>query len=136
MTCAYLRDTAEQAFRKVLPCARRVLARQMDALLAGTAKETPQDEAQATYFGGRKPEDGRIIWTQTSRQIFNLIAIRDVAFNKNRFAALRLDLFDNLVAGLVTTRRQHGFSSTLGRHFRGRQTNAAGSASDHYDLFV
>jgi methionyl-tRNA formyltransferase len=67
------RDTAEQAFRKVLPCARRVLARQMDALLAGTAAETPQDETQVTYFGGRTPEDGRIIWTQTSAQIFNLI---------------------------------------------------------------
>jgi methionyl-tRNA formyltransferase len=67
------RDTAEQAFRKVLPCARRVLARQIDALLAGTARETPQDESQANYFGGRTPEDGRIVWTQTSRQIFNLI---------------------------------------------------------------
>jgi methionyl-tRNA formyltransferase len=67
------RDTAEQAFRKVLPCARTVLARQLDALLAGTATETPQDEAQATYFGGRKPEDGRVDWTQPSRQIFNLV---------------------------------------------------------------
>ncbi|HEY4989082.1 MAG TPA: formyltransferase [Opitutaceae bacterium] len=66
-------DTAEQAFRKVLPCARRVLARQIDALLAGTAKETPQDDAQATYFGGRKPEDGRIGWGATSRQVFNLV---------------------------------------------------------------
>jgi methionyl-tRNA formyltransferase len=67
------RDSAEIAFRKVLPCARRVLARQIDALLAGTAKETPQDESQATYFTGRKPEDGCIVWPQTSRQIFNLI---------------------------------------------------------------
>ncbi|MEO6004003.1 MAG: formyltransferase [Opitutus sp.] len=67
------RDTAEEAFRKVLPCARRVLARQMDALLTGTAHETPQDESQVTYFGGRKPEDGRINWAQSSRQIFNLI---------------------------------------------------------------
>lgn len=67
------RDTAEQAFRKVLPCARQVLARQIDALLAGTVRETAQDESQANYFGGRKPEDGRILWTQTSRQIFNLI---------------------------------------------------------------
>jgi len=67
------RDTAEQAFRKVLPCARRVLARQIDALLAGTAEATPQDESQATYFGGRKPEDGRVVWTQTTTQIFNLI---------------------------------------------------------------
>ena len=67
------RDTAEQAFRKVLPCARKVLARQIDALLAGKAKETPQDESKVTYFGGRKPEDGRINWGQTSKQIFNLI---------------------------------------------------------------
>lgn len=67
------RDTAEQAFRKVLPCARTVLARQIGALLAGTASETPQDEAQASYFSGRKPEDGRIVWAQTSVQIFNLI---------------------------------------------------------------
>ena len=67
------RDTAEQAFRKVLPCARRVLARQIDALLAGTAPETPQDPSQATYFGGRKPEDGRIDWTKPAREIFNLV---------------------------------------------------------------
>ena len=67
------RDTAEQAFRQVLPGARTVLVRQIDALLAGTARETPQDESQATYFTGRKPEDGRIGWTQTTRQIFNLI---------------------------------------------------------------
>ena len=67
------RDTAEQAFRKVLPCAPRVLARQIDALLQGTGPETAQDESQATYFGGRKPEDGRIDWGQTSGRIFNLI---------------------------------------------------------------
>jgi methionyl-tRNA formyltransferase len=67
------RDTAEQAFRKVLPCARRILARQIDALLAGTAPESPQDETQATTFRGRTPEDGRIDWTQTSTRIFNLI---------------------------------------------------------------
>jgi methionyl-tRNA formyltransferase len=67
------RDTAEQAFRKVLPCARAVLARQIDALLAGTAPATPQDESQATYFGGRKSEDGRISFAKTSTEIFNLI---------------------------------------------------------------
>jgi methionyl-tRNA formyltransferase len=67
------RDTAEQAFRKVLPCARRVLARQIDALLAGTAAATPQDASQATYFGGRGPEDGRIDWTRPSAQVFNLV---------------------------------------------------------------
>ncbi len=67
------RDTAEEAFRKALPCARRILERQIDALLAGHVRETPQDETQATYFSGRKPEDGRIDWSRPSRQIFNLI---------------------------------------------------------------
>jgi methionyl-tRNA formyltransferase len=67
------RDTAEEAFRKVLPCAQKVLSRQIGALLAGRAPERPQDEAQATYFGGRKPEDGRIDWRQSARRIFNLI---------------------------------------------------------------
>jgi methionyl-tRNA formyltransferase len=66
-------DTAEQAFRKVMPCARTVLARQIDALLTGTATETPQNEAAATYFGGRKPEDGRIDWSRSTTEIFNLI---------------------------------------------------------------
>lgn len=67
------RDSAEVAFRKVLPCARKVLHRRIDDLLAGTVLEVPQDESQATYFTGRKPEDGRIDWTKTSREIFNLI---------------------------------------------------------------
>jgi methionyl-tRNA formyltransferase len=67
------RDSAEEAFRKVLPCARKVLARQIDLLLRGRAKETPQDDAAATYFSGRKPDDGRIDWKQGSTQIFNLI---------------------------------------------------------------
>jgi methionyl-tRNA formyltransferase len=67
------RDTAEQAFRKVLPCARRILARQIDPLLNGTARETPQDDLEATYFTGRGPEDGRINWPSSSEQIFNLV---------------------------------------------------------------
>lgn len=67
------RDTAEAAFRKVLPCARAVLHRQIEALLTGEAKETPQVESESTYYGARSPEDGRIDWAQTSLQIFNLI---------------------------------------------------------------
>jgi len=66
-------DNAEQAFRKVMPCARIVLERQIDALLTGSVTGTPQDDSQATYFGGRTPEDGRIDWSKSSLEIFNLI---------------------------------------------------------------
>ena len=66
-------DTAEQAFRKVLPCATEVLKRQLDALLAGTATGTAQDESKASYYGGRTPEDGRIDWSASAGSIHNLV---------------------------------------------------------------
>lgn len=66
-------DTAEQAFRKVLPCAVDVLARQIGRLLSGSATGTPQDESLATYYGGRTPEDGRIDWSAPARRIHDLV---------------------------------------------------------------
>ncbi len=66
-------DTAFDVFNKVTMAARYVLERQIDAILAGRAPRIPQDESKATYFGGRKPEDGRIDWTQSSESIYNLI---------------------------------------------------------------
>ncbi len=66
-------ETAREVFDKCVKAARLVLERQIDALTAGTAPRRKQDESQATYFGGRKPEDGRIDWTQSARTIYNLI---------------------------------------------------------------
>jgi len=66
-------ETAQVIFDKVTAAARRVLARQLNALLAGRAPRVPQDETRASYFGGRRPEDGRIDWAGDARAIFNLI---------------------------------------------------------------
>ena len=66
-------ETAHQVFLKVTATARRILARRLDNLLHGTILRIPQDESRATYFGGRKPEDGRIAWGQDAHAIFNLI---------------------------------------------------------------
>jgi methionyl-tRNA formyltransferase len=66
-------DTARTVFDKVTQAARAVLARQLDGLITGTAPRRRQDETQATYFGGRRPEDGRIDWSQDTTRIFNLI---------------------------------------------------------------
>ncbi len=66
-------DTAVDVFNKVTQAARAVLERQLDAILEGNAPRTPQDESQATTFGGRKPEDARIDWTAGSERIYNLI---------------------------------------------------------------
>ena len=66
-------DTAFDVFNKVTLVSRKVLERQLDAIKAGTAHRSRQDESQATTFGGRKPEDGRIDWTESAERIYNLI---------------------------------------------------------------
>ena len=66
-------DTAYDVMRRLVPAARRLLDRQLAALKAGTAPRRPQDEARATRFGGRRPEDGRIDWTQPAARIVNLV---------------------------------------------------------------
>ena len=42
-------------------------------LETGTAKLTPQDERLATYYGRRRPEDGRIDWSRSAVEIYNLV---------------------------------------------------------------
>ena len=66
-------ETAREVFAKCVKAARLVLERQLDSLTTGTAPRRKQDESQATYFGGRTPEDGRIDWTQSAEKIYNLI---------------------------------------------------------------
>ena len=66
-------DTAYDVMKRLVPAARRVLERELDALKAGTAPRRPQDESQATYFSGRKPEDGRIDWRQPARRVVDLV---------------------------------------------------------------
>jgi len=66
-------DTASEVFGKVTVAAEIVLARSLPALLDGTAVERPQDLSQGRYFGGRKPEDGRIPGDAGARQIHNLV---------------------------------------------------------------
>jgi methionyl-tRNA formyltransferase len=66
-------ETAQDIFLKVTKAAGEVLMRQFDAIAQGTAPRRPQDESKATYFSGRRPEDGRIQWQQSANQIHNLI---------------------------------------------------------------
>lgn len=66
-------DTAYDVMRRLVPAARQVVDRQLAALKAGTAPRRAQDESQATKFGGRRPEDGRIDWAQPARRIVDLV---------------------------------------------------------------
>jgi methionyl-tRNA formyltransferase len=66
-------DTALDVFRKVTLAAEMVLDRSLPKLLEGRANAVPQDLARGSYFGARKPEDGRIDWSQAGQRIHNLV---------------------------------------------------------------
>ncbi|MDD5262458.1 MAG: formyltransferase [Methylacidiphilales bacterium] len=66
-------DSALHVMTRVVEASRLVLDRQLKALLSGTAPRMVQDHSQATYYGGRGPEDGRIDWAWPSSRIFNLV---------------------------------------------------------------
>jgi methionyl-tRNA formyltransferase len=66
-------DTAFEVQQRVTAAAVAILARKIDELKAGTAKQTPQDEAAATRFGKRRPEDGRIDWSRPAKQVHDLV---------------------------------------------------------------
>lgn len=66
-------DTAAEVFAKVTVAAEITLDRCLPALLAGRAAMREQDQSLASYFGGRKPEDGRIDWRASARTVHNLV---------------------------------------------------------------
>jgi UDP-4-amino-4-deoxy-L-arabinose formyltransferase/UDP-glucuronic acid dehydrogenase (UDP-4-keto-hexauronic acid decarboxylating) len=66
-------ETALELYLRMNSAADALLDRLLPSLLAGTAPRTPQDETQATVFGGRKPEDGRIDWRWPRARIHDLV---------------------------------------------------------------
>jgi len=66
-------DTALDLNRKAVAAATQLLDSSLPAILANTVVGIPQDEAEATYFGGRTPADGIIDWNKSSIEIYNLI---------------------------------------------------------------
>lgn len=66
-------DTAKEVFDKVTVASEIALDRALPGLLAGTAPRVAQDLSRGSYFGGRKPEDGRIRWSSDARAIHNLV---------------------------------------------------------------
>jgi methionyl-tRNA formyltransferase len=66
-------DLAVDVFRKVTGAAELILARSLPRLVAGSAELRPQDLSKGSYFGGRRPEDGRIDWSLPARRIHDLV---------------------------------------------------------------
>lgn len=110
-------DTAHDVFQKVVVAAECTLVRALPQLIAGTAASVPLDLKAGSYFSGRKPEDGRIDWRRSAREVNNLIravappypgAFTDIGGDRVVFARARTAVGNNthsLPAGTVVSDR-------------------------------
>ncbi|NUO81978.1 methionyl-tRNA formyltransferase, partial [candidate division KSB1 bacterium] len=58
----------------------KMVAEHIPKLLHGTAARWEQEEAQATYFPPRAPEDGKIDWTWPARRIYDFIRAQTLPY--------------------------------------------------------
>jgi len=66
-------DNAKTLMNKATEAAGAMLDEILPKLKAGQAPRVVQDETKASYFGGRRPEDGEIDWNRSATEIRNLV---------------------------------------------------------------
>ena len=66
-------DTALTLFARMTVAAGALMREAYPRLRAGAAPRAPQDQSQASYFGGRGPEDGLISWDKEAVAVYNLV---------------------------------------------------------------
>lgn len=68
-----IHETGKEVFDKVSQAAKQVMERVLPQLMQGNLLRHANRLTEGSYFGGRKPEDGRIDWTKSAMSIYNLI---------------------------------------------------------------
>ena len=66
-------DDALSLHRKLGEAAQHMLRSVLPAIKTQTFNETAQDERQASYYGRRTPEDGRLDWERPAQALHNLV---------------------------------------------------------------
>jgi len=66
-------DTASSLYNKIEIASAVLLDEQLPNIRENRADHIPQDHLLASYFGGRKPEDGEINWEQKASDVRNLV---------------------------------------------------------------
>lgn len=66
-------DNVGTMFEKLALVGRDLLLESLPSYLAGDLKSVPQDKNQVTFSPNISPEEERIDWTKTNRQLFNQI---------------------------------------------------------------
>ncbi|HKV56142.1 MAG TPA: formyltransferase [Candidatus Binataceae bacterium] len=66
-------DTALSVYQKIVPLAAALVREYHPLIAAGSAPRRTQDLTAGSYFGRRRPQDGRIDWHWPARRIANLV---------------------------------------------------------------
>ena len=66
-------ETATEVFSKVSKAAVAVIQQVLPELIEGKVPKKPNELQKGSYFGGRKPEDGQILWDQSTKQVHDLV---------------------------------------------------------------
>jgi len=66
-------DTALTLYRKLVPLGAELVREYHPLIVSGRAPRMKQDLVRGSYFGRRRPQDGRIDWRWPARRIFNLV---------------------------------------------------------------
>jgi len=66
-------DTALTLYNKLVRTSGTMLDDVLPKMKSGAFSKTPQDLTRGSYYGGRRPEDGRIVWQRSAVEICNLI---------------------------------------------------------------
>ena len=66
-------DNALTLYRKLVPLGVELVEELHPKIVAGNPPRRKMDISKGSYFGRRKPEDGRIDWGWPARRIFNLV---------------------------------------------------------------
>ena len=68
-----LSDTAKTLYDKLCGAAKDLLDEVLPLIKRGQIPRQKQDLKVGSYYGGRRPEDGRIDWNKSAAEIYNLI---------------------------------------------------------------
>jgi methionyl-tRNA formyltransferase len=66
-------DTAKTLYDKLCGAAKELLNELLPLIKNGQIPRQKQDLQAGSYYGGRRPEDGRIDWKTPATEIYNLI---------------------------------------------------------------
>lgn len=66
-------DTAKTLHEKMAVASSEMLDQILPQIMKGTAPRIPQDPSRATYYGGRRPEDGEVDWGGTAKEVRDLV---------------------------------------------------------------